>query len=92
MLMTEEQARSKWCPMVRQSTDSFPTYNRLEDGTVPESCLCVSSDCMAWRWFDHDHSERQEAVQGMNDILRDIQSITGTRRGYCGAFGKPEAA
>jgi hypothetical protein len=43
--MTEAEAATKWCPMVR-----------LLPGTPPESNLpsgvttCIGSECMAWRW------------------------------------------
>ncbi|MCK7474055.1 MAG: hypothetical protein MZV49_12190 [Rhodopseudomonas palustris] len=79
MLLTEEQARSKWCPMVRYEGDDGGSWNRgsaKDDPTntarSPEyySCACVASSCMAWR------------------ILRaDIPG--GESRGYCGAFGRP---
>ena len=83
MLMTERQARSKWCPHARQSTNEFPTYNRSEGGKAIDSCNCVASDCMAWRWVrvrDDEGSEDGGAV------------ILTQTYGFCGAFGKPEAA
>jgi hypothetical protein len=45
--MTEEQARTKWCPMVR-------FQHQL--GTNRDACFdhagthCIGSDCMMWRW------------------------------------------
>lgn len=38
--MTEEEAKTKWCPFARD-VDGAPTTN------------CIGSACMAWRW-DHD--------------------------------------
>ena len=46
--MTEEEARTKWCPFVRIGGHRS-TYNRDEDGTVIDAALCVASSCMAWR-------------------------------------------
>lgn len=82
MLMTEDQASTKWCPHARQSAEDFSTYNRMEDGTVSESCLCVASGCMAWRW------KRVRDDEGSADGGAAILTQT---YGYCGAFGRPEA-
>ena len=76
-MMTEEQARKKWCPHVRHEGNSV-TFNRgtahgpLNDhpGNVGTLCNCIASDCMSWRW-DHDAN-------------RDFRE-----RGYCGLAGKP---
>ncbi len=38
--MTEEQAREKWCPMVRIHF----AVNRTDS-----DCNCIGSRCMAWR-------------------------------------------
>ena len=111
MLMTEEQALSKWCPHARQSTDEFPTYNRNEKGGTITSCSCVASDCMAWRWSDpaekneHRHCEACDGTgYSMTDSgpgvcpSCDERGVTlhpyptPARRGFCGAFGRPEAA
>ena len=46
--MTEEEAKSKWCPMVRCIWYPTPTdsgWNR-----VSENVNCVGSECMMWRW------------------------------------------
>lgn len=55
--MTEELARTKWCPMTRFSGDSGgTTFNRgsrdhmnnpeIDDRWIPR---CIASDCMMWR-------------------------------------------
>jgi hypothetical protein len=36
--MTEEQARTKWCPMYGISTKEY-----VDD-------CCIASQCMFWRW------------------------------------------
>ncbi len=52
--MTEDEAREKWCPMVR-ATDIY-TSKRYEHGCnrVPgngfhDPFKCIASDCMMWR-------------------------------------------
>lgn len=62
MLITEEQARTKWCPHVRLDVidSECRPHNRIlveeSDSNSPEQCafdgplVCISSCCMAWRW------------------------------------------
>jgi hypothetical protein len=59
MIYTEDEAKEKWCPMVRMMDDSSfnhpVAYNRCwlsgdtEDN--PDEARCIGSRCMAWRWF-----------------------------------------
>lgn len=72
--MTEDEARSKWCPKARVSERSYdtgeplPAHNRWENenggARIPTSCYCIASKCMAWR--------------RKNEL---------PTKGYCGAFG-----
>jgi len=80
--MTEEEAKTKWCPMARlvagQETDEYGvtlvpdnqvSFNRMaytKETKLPAGAYCVASDCMMWRWY--------------NDGGRD--------QGYCGLGGK----
>ena len=47
--MTEEQAKKKWCPMVRETTEQMGSYNRFKGLPITNS-LCLASNCMMWRW------------------------------------------
>ena len=45
--MTEDEAKTKWCPMIRWTSaqnglDSFENRGA--------NCMCITSDCMMWRW------------------------------------------
>jgi hypothetical protein len=42
--MTEEEAKTKWCPMVRDVHLSAASLN-------VGSGYCKASACMMWRWF-----------------------------------------
>lgn len=57
--MTEEEAKTKWCPFVRTIGEDDPgTVNRwtLDEGGVPNpfggTNFCIGSACMAYR-IDH---------------------------------------
>lgn len=72
--MTEEEAKTKWCPFVRLGETAIgSTYNRCG----PEASLyCIGSACMAWRWNERG--------------LRVIGSIPPPGgEGHCGLAGKP---
>ena len=79
--MTEDEAKTKWCPFVRVSiaTGGQDTYavNRiakLDDkdlvGNTPGT-RCIASECMAWRWNPEGHIPNKG------------------KQGYCGLAGKP---
>jgi hypothetical protein len=50
-MLTEEEARKKWCPNVRLNGGGAP-FNRFNDGDDPPGALCMASACMSWRWWD----------------------------------------
>ena len=81
--MTENEARKKWCPMVRVTvTPNDATWqgNMLTNrGQVPAAntdTLCIASDCMMWKW----------KMYGPDDQARLPESMqTGDEpEGYCG--------
>ena len=50
--MTEEEAKTKWCPHVRFVVDN-PSYavsagNKYSDGAFSVESCCMASDCMMW--------------------------------------------
>ena len=83
MLMTEKEALSRWCPMVRvaamtdEASGVVPggqsVFNRLQAGkdkmATPTSAACLGSKCAMWRWTNED---------GRPNGL-----------GYCGLAGMP---
>jgi hypothetical protein len=75
-VLTEEDARWRWCPFARVTDAGDHVVNR--DGTLgklgkPEAgTYCVASDCMAWRWEINEVGRRSSG-----------------NRGYCGLAGAP---
>ncbi len=73
--MTEEEAKKKWCPMVRHGDSARNrTYN---EGAMLQAFACIASDCMMWRCY-----QRGAMVNGKYDETYSV-------RGYCGLGGKP---
>ena len=77
MMVTEEQAREKWCPAARYDDEAcnrhYMQAHRIpetdeqtpsKNDSNPEYARCIASDCMWWRQFAGD-------------------------KGYCGMAGKP---
>jgi len=63
MIVTEVEARTKWCPKSMASDAAEGTgqsYNRLwsENRTIiPAECRCVGSSCMWWVWLRANDKE-----------------------------------
>lgn len=56
--MTEEEAKTKWCPFVRHADAGGGSFNRGSEANNPTnqgrvdggwSCTCIASACMAWQ-------------------------------------------
>lgn len=51
--MTEEEARTKWCPFVRIGNYlSGGSLNRAANGDIDNAMKCIASECMGWRWIN----------------------------------------
>lgn len=56
MIVTEDLAKTKWCPLVRfeigpvnsSAWQGVAYTNRGEELKPPEACCCIASDCMMW--------------------------------------------
>jgi len=97
--MTEEEAKEKWCPMSRVTTDFVGGLvdNKQYNGIITS---CIGSDCMAWRC--EYKKEQREGHNGGKEMLfsRGTETNRTPRRdgydlwvldesGYCGLAGKP---
>jgi hypothetical protein len=93
--MTEDEARTKWCPFARCLTtidnDGNPialtAINRAA-GDVAGS-LCIASACMAWRFTDYFNEQHRLTRKVTIEPAPDGWSETN-REGHCGLAGRPE--
>lgn len=53
MILTEAEAKTKWCPFAcaaDQESDAVSANRHWKSSTPDLSCMCLASGCMAWRW------------------------------------------
>jgi hypothetical protein len=76
MLISENAARAKWCPMVRIDNNNR-LHNSLTDGFQNSEKMyhCIAGDCMGWRQYRLSHKGGEQGVQA---------------HGYYGYASKPE--
>lgn len=106
MLLTEEEAKTKWCPKYQASAaegaDNRPLGKgpdgRLDINTMHRDSCCIASACMAWR---QSGGQKYEIGAAEIDVwtkagwlVAGIKDGNATVimpiRGYCGLAGKPE--
>lgn len=75
--MTEEEARTKWCPFVRVTfTTSDLTWqgdmvtNRGQKPSSKTDALCIASDCMAWAEETLGRTNDREIKAGYCQLMR----------------------
>jgi hypothetical protein len=91
--MTEEEAKTKWCPFARpvvaREQDgkvhidaASPVHNRysMDVGQfkIPSGATCAGSACMAWRWLPKAGTDENDQPK----------YYAGSWHGYCGLAGK----
>ena len=82
-IMTEEEAKTKWCPQVRYVVNASDCFmgNRF-DHAFEEECKCIASDCAMWVWDRKpltDDQLRQQSGQ-----LGSGRDKLGPCTGHCG--------
>ena len=91
-MITEDEAKKKWCPHVRHSdseTDSVAVNRFGRHAIDPERSWnsCIGSACMAWRWKDLPPVIASDDLQSIP--VSELEMRTKARRGYCGLSGRP---
>lgn len=83
--MTEDEAKTKWCPMVRMGAvlnEGVAAVNRVTQAQG-DKANCIGSACMMWKF-------KPEMVNVSTSIAVDWLKPTGkmTDDGYCGLAGR----
>ena len=92
-MLTEEQARAKWCPFARTHIGAMHGAGNVAINRSPspiKEVNCIASACMAWRQAQTSDWQRPDGAMIVGH--RDLGGVPGRwlYRGYCGAFGKVE--
>lgn len=83
--MTEDEAKTKWCPFARHANGSGGVgVNRVNWDREYPYANCIASACMAWRW-----SSAPIQVIG-NDATGALTREDLPGGGYCGLAGRPD--
>lgn len=82
--MTEDEAKTKWCPFVK------PDY-RGPDRQNDTYMRCIGSACMAWRWdgIQQNGKPIRNAIAAEHARVGDYDPRTEKPMGCCGLAGKP---
>lgn len=94
MILTEEEAKGRWCPQARSlgvvnewvnATSSVNSIQVVSNRDHPSGNMpaCIASSCMFWRWSE------EKKIRDIDLVTSDVVDLP-PRRGYCGIGGKPE--
>jgi len=72
--MTEDEAKTKWCPYANGGMQTPTSTGRARWG-------CIASACMVWRWNINYVSKPDDTNFG--------RTVVSKTDGYCGLAGKP---
>lgn len=87
--MTEEEAKTKWCPfirIVRAGEFEFATNRMSKASEDGGNCLCIASACMAWRAHTKSWNATTGAwlERGRVYLTSDVIEQRPTNEGRCG--------
>jgi hypothetical protein len=69
--MTEDEAKTKWCPEVRTGNGDTPgSFNRFIGEPHGEWNSCLGSKCMAWFSYHPGWSQQQGLPEGSGECLK----------------------
>jgi len=94
--MTEDEAKKKWCPMVRALQVQGGGLGTTAFAAVNERGRCIASACMMWRWRlpQLKYKPTGEIYHGpliiAKEAKKDWEELP--RQGYCGLAGRIESA
>jgi len=75
--MTEDEARKKWCPMVRWTSHDGDNRYAEPFENRGANCMCIASECMMWK-------TQRELIGG-----NEVDGFRYKEYSYCGLTYKP---
>ena len=100
--MTEDEAKTKWCPHTRLASNSSEGARYLGNATVTvqmnptvervvaHTAKCIGSACMAWRWeWVHDGTFDTTLSGPTLEIAQRVPNFKPSTEGFCGLAGRP---
>ena len=91
-MLTEQEAKEKWCPQIRRSSVlaethmGAPTVATAVNVGAKIQNNCRASECMMWRW-QHKHKYTNVPFGGPRVPTEELPREEWT--GYCGLGGVP---
>ena len=81
--MTEEEAKTKWCPIISQGGQMVRPASNYS-GAISTNAVwenCIASDCMMWVWLDHNiHTLEDGKVADGYGNMRSADGCCGLAR------------
>jgi len=90
--MTEEEAKTKWCPMRRLTEIGHVRITNVDPGI--HTLNCIGSACMMWR-TDQRFTVHRDVVpinvrfSDNGEIRSELATPDEPQHGHCGMGGKP---
>lgn len=78
--MTEDEAKTKWCPQARIANETGAHNAEYVGGRVQPSSSCIASACMAWRVL---HTDRGPVIE-RKVVGKGCEKPAGDEWGYEG--------
>jgi len=86
-MLTEEEAKTKWCPFSRYGE----FYEDEPHALNPIPCRCIANDCMAWRQEIRAFNVALNRFLVPGETYSSLDRIDHrpSGRGFCGLAGSP---
>jgi len=91
--MTEDDAKTKWCPMFRRYIGMDPAglehrvvNNRDDVDQAHLSQNCIGSECMAWREIEPELNNIDSEQEDTGTVI----TFVFVPNGYCGLAGESD--
>lgn len=99
--MTEDEAKTKWCPFAKRTIWGISAGVNRDGGgdNIIDSCECIGSKCMAWRYIQPPHKKGDIFFTTDHVVCLDKHKVTFNKNtaerdfcgtGYCGLAGRTE--